>query len=231
VVVQGLVILCKIGSSATFNVTTPGGNSTVTLTDGGSTTILSNPTGANQTASTSEQAQSGIRLDSIVVVQGQSAQHGDPLVLTSTVFTGTSNASGIGGNETGALITYYNTILPPPPVGCTFTQGYWKNHTNVWPSPYSPTATFFTSGQTWITNLNTPPKGGNAYYILSHQYIAAVLNGANGASAPASVAAAIATATTYFQNPSASNLTSADLIALADLLDQYNNGLAGVPHC
>jgi hypothetical protein len=32
------------------------------------------------------------------------------------------------------------------------------------------------TGQTWLEVLNTAPSGGNAYYILAHQVIAAYLN-------------------------------------------------------
>jgi hypothetical protein len=63
------------------------------------------------------------------------------------------------------------------------TQGYWKNHPENWPSPLEGLESivnyeesFFSSGQDWMTVLQTSPKGGNAYYTLAHQYIPAVLN-------------------------------------------------------
>jgi hypothetical protein len=68
-----------------------------------------------------------------------------------------------------------------------FTQGYWKNHPEDWPAPWNNVNyddNFFYSGQDWMTVLQTPPKGGNAYYTLAHQYIAAVLNMYNGEWAP-----------------------------------------------
>jgi hypothetical protein len=37
-------------------------------------------------------------------------------------------------------------------------------------------AWFFETGLTWSQVLDTEPKGGNAYFILAHQYIAAYLN-------------------------------------------------------
>jgi hypothetical protein len=111
--------------------------------------------------------------------------------------------------------------------GCTYTQGYWKNHPSAWPAGYSPNATFFFSGQTWLEVLWTPPRG-DEYYILAHQYIAAVLNVANGATAPDSVQAAIDAATAYFQGASASR---DQVLAWADTLAQFNEGYLGPGHC
>ncbi len=75
----------------------------------------------------------------------------------------------------------------PPPEGCTLTQGYWKTHADpakdkkyddTWDlvGPLGPGELFFDTGMTWIEVLSTDPSGGNAYFILAHQYIAAYLN-------------------------------------------------------
>ena len=127
----------------------------------------------------------------------------------------------------GSVISYWNEEIAHPVTGCTLTQGYWKNHPN-WPAPYSPNALFFNSGKSWMTILGTPPKGGNAYIILAHQYIAATLNIASGASMPDDVKAAYDAATTYFQTG-----VGSDPIGWATILDNYNNGLAagGPAHC
>jgi hypothetical protein len=127
----------------------------------------------------------------------------------------------------------------PHPAGCTRTQGYWKSKPGViWPAPYSRTdLPFFSSGLNWQQVLETPPQGGNAYVILAHQYIAAVLNRAAGASAPASLQAIINQASTWFS--SGTTLASCGASACdtqknwAALLDSYNNGLyPGAPtHC
>ena len=58
---------------------------------------------------------------------------------------------------------------------CTFGAGYWKAHTDAWPPRFDPAAVFFDSGKSWIDLLRTPPRG-DAYYVLSHQFIAAALN-------------------------------------------------------
>ena len=124
------------------------------------------------------------------------------------------------------------------PTGCTRTQGYWKSKPGViWPAPYNRNAMFFSSGLTWQQTFETPPKGGNAYLILAHQYMAAVLNRASGASAPSSLKTIINNAKTWFS--SGTNLDSCSGSACetqknwAGLLDTYNNGNypGAPPHC
>lgn len=121
--------------------------------------------------------------------------------------------------------------------GCTLTQGYWKNHTSNWPSPYSPSATFYLSGQTWLEVFNTSPNG-SGYYILAVQFMAAKLNIANGAGAPASILTALSDSETFFLNNTPASCTAANFNcnqqkATAAVLDDYNNGIynGGPPHC
>jgi len=76
--------------------------------------------------------------------------------------------------------------LCPVDCGCTFSQGYWGNKPDViWPTGYNRDDLFFLSGQTWQYYLDNP--GGNGYNILAVQYIAAVLDQANGSCVPAGV--------------------------------------------
>lgn len=56
----------------------------------------------------------------------------------------------------------------------------------MWPDPYSRDAVFY-SGQTWQQVMDTPVIVSQGYYQLAHQYIAAVLNNARGASVPTGV--------------------------------------------
>ena len=131
----------------------------------------------------------------------------------------------------------------PPPQGCSYTQGYWKTHSKYGPAKKTdPTwaligedTAFFLSGQSWYQAINTNPQGGNAYYILAKQYIAAKLNVLSGAGTTPAVDAALAWATTFFQTytPSAnfSKTVKGQAVAAADLLDQYNNGVIGPGHC
>ncbi len=129
----------------------------------------------------------------------------------------------------GSVIDYSNSEVPVHTSGgCTLTLGFWKNHTSVWPSPFSPSATFFSSGKTWLYELNAPPKGGDAYLILAHQWIAVTLNIASGAGVPPAVQSAYDAATNYFKTG-----VGSDPIGWSATLDAYNNGLAagGPSHC
>jgi len=122
--------------------------------------------------------------------------------------------------------------------GCTYTQGYWGSKPDVaWPSPYSRDAVFFLSGQTWQQVMDTPVNASQGYYQLAHQYIAAVLNVANGASAPAGVQAILDQAATWFTMNGPGACVAAGSCGAqktwAGVLDEYNNGLypGGPGHC
>jgi hypothetical protein len=132
-------------------------------------------------------------------------------------------------------------------VGCTFTQGYWKTHSEFGPAPYDDTwaelasgasTVFFLSGQTYYQVLWTPPRG-NAYYILAHQYIAAQLNMLGGASAPTEVEQAFDQTTALFQTYTPAQIAAlsggSDLrhlfIALGGTLGDYNEGRIGPGSC
>jgi hypothetical protein len=126
----------------------------------------------------------------------------------------------------------------PHPAGCTRTQGYWKSKPGViWPGSFSRGAPFFSSGLSWQQVLETPPQGGNAYLILAHQYIAAILNRAGGASAPSSLQSIINKSSTWFAGGttllSCSGSDCETQKNWSGLLDTYNNGnYPGAPqHC
>lgn len=126
----------------------------------------------------------------------------------------------------------------PHPAGCTRTQGYWKSKPGViWPGSFSRGAMFFSSGLSWQQMLETPPQGGNAYVILAHQYIAAILNRASGASAPSSLQNIINSSSTWFGGGttllSCSGSDCETQKNWAGLIDTYNNGnYPGAPaHC
>jgi hypothetical protein len=140
--------------------------------------------------------------------------------------------------------TYTVTGEVPCEDGCSLTQGYWKTHSEYGPAPYDDTwaqladgadTTFFLSGTSWYGALWTPPAG-NPYWSLAHQYIAATLNGLDGASTSA-VDAQLAQAQTLLatytptQVKMASKLLKAQFNSLAAALDAYNNGLTGPGHC
>ena len=132
--------------------------------------------------------------------------------------------------------------------GCTRTIGYWKTHSKYGPAkkadatwdlilPTGPDAPFFMSGKTYIQVLGTSP-GGNPYYILAHQYIAAELNflaGAYDGAVDEEFAEAKALLEMYtpaqvadMENNSA---VKKAFTTLGGILDNYNNGIIGPGHC
>mgnify|MGYP000256380566 CR=1 FL=1 len=86
--------------------------------------------------------------------------------------------------------TEYDCPPAPPGTGeegCTYTQGYWKNHGpgsrqgNAWPVDELPIgAVRYTDDQ--LMRILRQPVKGNGLVSLAHQLIAAKLNIANGAS-------------------------------------------------
>jgi len=126
-----------------------------------------------------------------------------------------------------------------PPTGCTYSQGHWGNTPGVvWPAPYDRNAFFFNSSKTWQQVMDTPAKG-SGYYILAYQYIAALLNQANGAAVPGGVQTILDQADQFFQqnsDPAIACPTSSSCglqKTWAGILDDYNNGRypEGPKHC
>lgn len=152
--------------------------------------------------------------------------------------------------------TLMQQVKATGPYGCTKTQGYWQTHSKYGPVTRDDTwgklksggvelgingedKDFFLSGQSYFEVLTTQPKG-NAYYILSHQFIAARLNFLTGASLndawlPFEEAEDLLQA--YSPDDIAKPKTKeekelrAHFVYLADILDRYNNGLVGPVHC
>ena len=88
----------------------------------------------------------------------------------------------------------------------------------------------FDGGLSWINLYNTPPKKGDKYIQLAHQYMTALMNVANGAAVPPAVQTALDAAASYFAagGPGAG---SGNFVGLNGILDDYNNGLTGPGHC
>ncbi|MBS2212852.1 hypothetical protein KEM09_15650 [Carboxylicivirga mesophila] len=141
-------------------------------------------------------------------------------------------------------------IIPPDNDGCTLTQGYWKNHTgdgpgnqtNAWQGATQPD-TPFNATQTYLEVLETSAAGGNPYYILAHQYIAALLNVENG---PVDlnnwpdVKEAFDNAAELFDNDGVDDVVpeqtfteqqKSDMVNWSTVLDLFNNGILGSGHC
>ncbi|GAA4393002.1 hypothetical protein [Hymenobacter koreensis] len=136
----------------------------------------------------------------------------------------------------------------PMGMGCTRTQGYWKNHgpspsgnnANMWPASATPMmlgSVSYTAAQ--LQQIFNSPVKGNGLVSLAHQLIAAKLNiaaGANGSAIAADIAAADAIMNGYSLKGNPDNYPSvptSTTSALTSRLDMFNNGrLPGGPaHC
>jgi len=116
---------------------------------------------------------------------------------------------------------------------CSLTQGFWKNHEEVWPVEELILGGITYTKPQLLAILRTSPRG-DATYIVIHQFIAAKLNMANGADTTAIADTLVAADAWLAANPLGSKPTGAarDLgVALAALLDDYNNGVTGPGHC
>lgn len=158
----------------------------------------------------------------------------------------TTNDTGQTGSATSTVVFDVKCVDEG---GCTLTQGYWKTHSEKGPAPYDDTwallpngakTAFLGTGVSWYQVFWTPPKGGNAFLQLAHQWMAAKLNVLNGASAPPAVQAALAEAKTLLEKyddkgiPAPSAMSKADrarMIELAGILGAYNEGDIGPGHC
>lgn len=143
---------------------------------------------------------------------------------------------------TGASVYAQEDPGQQPDLGCTLTQGYWKNHeshvTSLVPTTLSLGSTAYTPAQ--LDQILEQPVAGNALLILAHQLIAAKLNVLNGAD-DSGIAAEIANADSLIgslvpppigtDDVDPSSALGSQMVTSAGILDDYNNGLSGVPHC
>ncbi len=151
------------------------------------------------------------------------------------------NHSGSLGSAFGPepKATFAGTVAAcPTSGGCSYTQGYWGNKPGVtWPSPFSRDSVFYLSGQSWQQVMDTPVNVSQGYYQLSHQFIAATLNKANGAIVPSGVQDTLTAATAWLTSnaPSActANGSCGTQKTWAAILDLYNRGFypSGPSHC
>ncbi len=122
----------------------------------------------------------------------------------------------------------YEIDCPVDEVSCPHSQGYWKNHNKYAKNPSQKIPWPISEdtkmcGITWLNILNTP-AGGDGFYILAYQYIAAKLNLANGGPTSPALLAKMEEAAELLNKcksmktgPNKSKAT-----ALADYLEKYN---------
>lgn len=128
------------------------------------------------------------------------------------------------------------------PQGCTFTQGYWKNHglnspgnqENEWPVNHLVLGTVNYT-QLQLQSILDAPVKGNGLISLAHQLIAAKLNianGANGSSIASTITAADALIDSLVVPPVGSGyLSPSSVSTLVDALTDFNEGITGPGHC
>jgi len=173
-------------------------------------------------------------------------------VTYPAVETVTNIVTATGSDVLGKEVTATATATVIIEHGFTLTWGYWKTHSSYGPAPYDDTwalllpsgadTDFFYSGMTYYEVLWTSVAGGNAYYQLAHQYIAAELNKLSEAWMRDDVQAAFDEATellgtytpaqieSFKKGTPAEKLIFARFNYLAGILDDYNKGLMGTPH-
>ncbi len=154
---------------------------------------------------------------------------------------GTSHDAGDAGtshdasHDAGDAATSHNAGL-----GCSLTQGYWKNHASKWPVSSLVLGSKSYTKAALLTIFGTQPNG-DASLILAHQLVAAKLNVASGASS-SPIGGVIAQADAWLASNADTdgrlpfgvhaNVAAGQVaVSLSAQLDAYNNGRSGVPHC
>jgi hypothetical protein len=165
----------------------------------------------------------------------QSDCSGDPLLCdTAYVFRCRANETqSCDASQWGNTIACA-TLPCDPGHNCTYTQGYWKNHSNAWPVQSLMLGAVSYNASQLLQILNRPAQG-NGLVILAHQLIAAKLNIAHGADATA-VQQTVIDADSMVGGlviPPIGNgyLPPSQTSALNDTLTEYNEGTIGPGHC
>lgn len=151
---------------------------------------------------------------------------------TAYVFVAVVHGAGMNTDSPLSLTVSHATTTQGE--DCTYTIGYWKNHTDRWPvSSLTLGSLNYTAAQ--LLQILNQPVAGNGLVSLAHQLIGAKLNIANGAN-PSSINSGIAAADaligglvvppvgTGYLAPSATSGLTQDF-------DDFNNGLSGPNHC
>jgi len=137
-----------------------------------------------------------------------------------------SGGSGFMPSSSFGPTHHASTKASVPLTDCVFTQGYWKNHPEVWPISSVKLGNVIYSKAQLLLIFDTP-AAGNGLISLAHQLIAAKLNIAAGAIAPSSVLGAISTADALIANkivpPIGSGFLSPQTTShLTDDIEEFN---------
>jgi len=229
---QGEVEVCKVGTDATFNVSVDGGPATQFSIVNGACKVVVLDNSTNNTSKSvtvtevSSPSYTFVSVDKSVI----QFQSGTQIDVGPTTTTGLPDGQSIPVNAFhGGLLLYHNT--PVVQGHCTYTLGWYKNHTGSWPSGGLKPNDTFDGGMKIIDLLNAQPKGSQ-YIILAHQYITALLNIQGGSSVPPAVQAALDTAAAYFAGGGAgAGDPNVNISGVSTILDDYNNGISGPGHC
>jgi hypothetical protein len=158
--------------------------------------------------------------------------------------TNTPTATSTPSNTPTATNTPSNTPTatntPTPSVGQGCSPGFWKNHPEAYPSPYTPNTTLGSvfnlppcnnisslANATFDNALNFGggPTVLDAARILLRQAVAAVLNAAAGIGYPLSVSQVISEV-----NAALASCNRATILAEAARLDAFNNLMCPLPN-
>ena len=197
------------------------------------------PTLNTQDGTTSYRLQSvddaGVQLGDLFDETGVLTQNnGELLEGVEYVVRVRANADGELGASVSSTIVRATTLARSLQ-DCTYTQGYWKNHTAAWPVGSLTLGTVnYTAAQ--LLAIFNQPAAGNGLISLAHQLIAAKLNIAQGATPTAAVNAAIASADAMIGGLVAPPIGAGSLApgatsGLTTTLDNFNQGITGPGHC
>jgi hypothetical protein len=132
---------------------------------------------------------------------------------------------------------FSQTILAGTPKAPECTQGFWKNHYELWPMSCFPMylgSVAYTPAQ--ILAIYNTPAVGNGLISLAHQLATVKLNICNG-SDPTNIMADIAAADAMIgalvvPSVGGGSLAPGGTSSLTDRLDKFNNGfISGVANC
>ncbi|RZK45518.1 MAG: hypothetical protein EOO94_04225 [Pedobacter sp.] len=147
---------------------------------------------------------------------------------------GTANVTRVRLNIIGSMGFDDLSFCIPPTYPCTYTQGYWKNHSSAWPVG-SLTLGMKTYTKEQLLSIFNNPVKGNGLISLAYQLIAVKLNKAMGTNTTvinSDIAAADAMIGNLVVPPvGAGFLNPSKTSTLSDKLDAYNKGVIGPGHC